>query len=139
MPELDLILKYFPDLTEEQRQQFSSLGGLYREWNDKINLISRKDMENLYERHILHSLALIRVFDFPVGSRILDAGTGGGFPGIPLAIMFPDVQFHLVDSIGKKIKVVKKVAEALGLQNLTAEQIRAEQEFPAGVQQARRT
>jgi 16S rRNA (guanine527-N7)-methyltransferase len=122
-----LIEKYFPQLSEKQKQQFTQLGELYNHWNAQINLISRTDMDNLYEKHILHSLAIAKVVNFKDFSEILDVGTGGGFPGIPLAIMFPDAQFHLVDSIGKKIKVVNEVATALGLTNVRAEQMRAEQ------------
>ncbi|HEY8399850.1 MAG TPA: 16S rRNA (guanine(527)-N(7))-methyltransferase RsmG [Cytophagaceae bacterium] len=124
---MDIILKYFPDLTEKQIQQFQQLGELYREWNEKINVISRKDIDLLYERHVLHSLGIAKVITFKPETSILDVGTGGGFPGIPLAILFPEVHFHLVDSIGKKIKVVQAVASALGLENVKAEQIRAEQ------------
>jgi 16S rRNA (guanine527-N7)-methyltransferase len=122
-----LIEKYFPPLTEKQKQQFQQLGELYNHWNAQINLISRTDMDNLYEKHILHSLAIAKVVNFKDFTEILDVGTGGGFPGIPLAIMFPNVQFHLIDSIGKKIKVVNEVATALGLTNVRAEQMRAEQ------------
>jgi 16S rRNA (guanine527-N7)-methyltransferase len=122
-----LIEKYFPQLTEKQKQQFQQLGELYNHWNAQINLISRTDMDNLYEKHILHSLAIAKVVNFKDFTEILDVGTGGGFPGIPLAIMFPNVQFHLIDSIGKKIKVVNEVATALGLTNVRAEQMRAEQ------------
>lgn len=123
---MELIKKYFPELSDIQIKQLTQLDELYRFWNSQINLISRKDIDNLYVHHILHSLALAKVITFSAGSRIMDVGTGGGFPGIPLAIMFPGVQFHLVDSIGKKIKVVKEVASALGLGNVTAEQIRVE-------------
>jgi 16S rRNA (guanine527-N7)-methyltransferase len=123
----DLIFSYFPDLSPLQRQQFSKLYELYAEWNDKINVISRKDIENLYVNHVLHSLGIAKVASFKAGAQILDVGTGGGFPGIPLAILFPDTKFHLVDSIGKKITVVKNVAEGIGLKNVKAEQIRAEQ------------
>ena len=115
---MDLILKYFNSLTETQRAQLSALYPLYCEWNAKINVISRKDIENLYQNHVLHSLGIAKLIQFQNGSRIMDVGTGGGFPGIPLAIMFPEVQFHLVDSIGKKIKVVDAVTEALGLKNV---------------------
>jgi 16S rRNA (guanine527-N7)-methyltransferase len=123
----DIIFSYFPDLTPLQREQFSKLYSLYSEWNEKINVVSRKDIENLYINHVLHSLGIAKVISFKPGSHILDVGTGGGFPGIPLAIMFPDTKFHLVDSIGKKITVVKNVAEGIGLKNVKAEQIRAEQ------------
>ena len=123
---MDIILKYFPDLTEDQKYKFSILHNLYEEWNNKINVISRKDIESLYERHILHSLAIGKVIQFKPGTRILDVGTGGGFPGIPLAILFPEAHFHLVDSIGKKIKVVNEVKAGLGLKNVVAEQNRAE-------------
>ncbi|MFD2573452.1 16S rRNA (guanine(527)-N(7))-methyltransferase RsmG [Spirosoma soli] len=124
---VELILKYFPDLTAEQQERFSALDGLYRDWNAKINVISRQDIDALYEKHILHSLGIAKIVQFKPGTEILDVGTGGGFPGIPLAIMFPMVDFHLVDSIGKKIKVVQEVATALGLTNIKAEQIRVEQ------------
>ncbi len=124
---MDLILKYFPNLTERQKEQFAALPDLYNDWNSKINVISRKDMDNFVEHHVLHSLAIAKVVQFKTMCDIMDLGTGGGFPGIPLAIMFPDSNFYLVDSIGKKIKVVKDVAEQLQLKNVTAEQIRAEQ------------
>ena len=129
MPDVkpDIILKYFPDLTEKQLGQFSRLFELYSFWNAQINVISRKDIDELYERHILHSLGIAKFCEFKVGEKVLDVGTGGGFPGIPLAIMFPETQFHLVDSIGKKIKVVTEVAAALGLKNVTASHLRAEQ------------
>ncbi len=123
----DLILKYFPDITDAQKRQFTDLEALYKEWNEKINVISRKDTDSLYEKHILHSLGIAKVMPFADGTKVLDIGTGGGFPGIPLAILFPNVQFTLVDSIGKKIIVVKGVAESLGLQNVTAHHMRAEQ------------
>lgn len=122
----DLILTYFPDLTEQQLEQFSRLKPLYEEWNAKINVISRKDTDAFYERHVLHSLGIAKVMSFEPGASVLDIGTGGGFPGIPLAILFPETQFHLVDSIGKKIKVVTEVAEALGLTNVRATHARAE-------------
>jgi 16S rRNA (guanine527-N7)-methyltransferase len=123
----DIIFEYFPDLTAVQKKQFTDLYGLYSEWNEKINVISRKDIENLYINHVLHSLGIAKINSFKAGASVLDVGTGGGFPGIPLAILFPDTRFHLVDSIGKKITVVKNVAGGLGLKNVTAEQIRAEQ------------
>ena len=127
MQDASIIFNYFPDLTTHQKSQFTQLGDLYREWNDKINVISRKDVENLYVNHILHSLGIAKVISFKPGTSILDVGTGGGFPGIPLAILFPEAKFHLVDSIGKKITVVNTVAQAIGLKNVRAEQIRAEQ------------
>jgi len=123
----DLLLKYFPDITVAQQQQFEQLPQLYNFWNNQINVISRKDIEQLYERHVLHSLGIAKVISFLPGEKVLDVGTGGGFPGIPLAILFPETEFFLVDSIGKKIKVVQEVASALGLQNLTAAHLRAEQ------------
>ena len=118
---------YFPHLTAQQQAQFAALDGLYREWNARINVISRQDIDALYEKHVLHSLGIGKVIQFKPGTEILDVGTGGGFPGIPLAILFPLVKFHLVDSIGKKITVVNGVAQALGLTNVRAEQVRAEQ------------
>lgn len=121
------ILKYFPELTQKQIEQFSALKELYFEWNEKINVISRKDIDELYAKHVLHSLAIAKVISFKNETKILDVGTGGGFPGIPLAILFPEVQFHLVDSIAKKILVVNEVASAIGLTNLRAEAKRAEQ------------
>ena len=124
---MQLLLKYFPELTERQREQFAALLPLYEEWNAQINVISRKDMANFYEHHVLHSLAIAKVQPFKTQADILDVGTGGGFPGIPLAILYPHSNFHLVDSIGKKIKVVQNVADALELKNVRAEQIRAEQ------------
>jgi 16S rRNA (guanine527-N7)-methyltransferase len=127
MDGLELLLHYFPELTAEQQDKFSRLGPLFIDWNEKINLISRKDTENLYERHILHSLGIAKVIRFTEGSSILDVGTGGGFPGIPLAILFPEVQFTLVDSIGKKIKVVRDIAEQLELKNVKAYHARAEE------------
>ena len=122
-----LITRYFPKLNETQIALFEQLEPLYAEWNAQINVISRKDFSEFYERHVLHSLGIAKLISFTPGTKILDVGTGGGFPGIPLAIMFPEVQFHLVDSIGKKIKVVNGVVESLGLTNVSAEQIRAEQ------------
>lgn len=124
---LTIVSKYFPDLTERQQAQFAQLKPLYEEWNAQINVISRKDMDSFYVHHVLHSLAIAKAAPFEAGTVVLDVGTGGGFPGIPLAIMFPNCTFHLVDSIGKKIKVVKEVAAAIGLENVTAEQARAEQ------------
>jgi 16S rRNA (guanine527-N7)-methyltransferase len=121
-----VIEKYFPNLTEKQYQQFAMLPDLYADWNEKINVISRKDIENITEKHILHSLAIAKIIQFKPGTKILDVGTGGGFPGIPLAIMFPDCEFHLVDSIAKKIKVVSEISKAIGLTNVKAEQARAE-------------
>lgn len=122
-----LILKYFPDLTPQQQEQFAQLAELYTYWNEQINVISRKDIDLLYERHVLHSLGIAKVMGFLPAEKVLDVGTGGGFPGIPLAILFPQTGFHLVDSIGKKIKVVQEVSSALGLQNLEATHTRAEQ------------
>ncbi len=127
MQNASLIVHYFPSLSEKQKKQFEQLGPLYKEWNDKINVVSRKDIENIYTNHVLHSLGIAKVMSFKPGVEVLDVGTGGGFPGIPLAILFPETSFHLVDSIGKKITVVKEVAAALGLKNVKAEQIRAEE------------
>jgi 16S rRNA (guanine527-N7)-methyltransferase len=124
---LDIILKYFSDFTPKQIEQFAQLNGLYREWNEKINVISRKDIDALYEKHVLHSLAIAALCSFDKGTEVIDIGTGGGFPGIPLAIFFPEVKFLLVDSIGKKIKVVQEVAAAIGLKNVTAVHGRAEE------------
>jgi len=124
---LELILQYFPNITSEQKNQFAELEVLYKDWNEKINVISRKDTDSLYEKHILHSLGIAKVMEFADNTKVLDIGTGGGFPGIPLAILFPNAQFTLVDSIGKKITVVKGVAESLGLKNVTAHHMRAEQ------------
>ncbi len=126
MSDVSLITKYFPNLTEKQLQQFGQLQGLYSFWNSQINVVSRQDIENLYEKHVLHSLGIAKVINFKSGTTILDVGTGGGFPGIPLAILFPNCQFHLVDSIGKKIKVVTEVSQAIGLTNLTTQHERAE-------------
>lgn len=123
---IDIIIKYFPDLTEKQREQFEQLESVYTEWNEKINVISRKDMDALYEKHVLHSLGIAKIMPFAAGTKVLDIGTGGGFPGIPLAILFPEVEFLLVDSIGKKITVVNAVIEALGLKNVRTVHGRAE-------------
>ena len=125
---MELILKYFPDLTEEQKRQFAALYDLYTDWNSKINVISRKDIENLYEHHVLHSLGIAKVIRFKPGTKVMDLGTGGGFPGIPLAILFPEVQFHLVDSIGKKVRVATEIAGSIGLKNVTTRHARAEEE-----------
>lgn len=124
---MDIILKYFPKLSQHQIELFEQLQPLYAEWNSQINVISRKDFSEFYERHVLHSLGIAKLMRFQPKTKVLDVGTGGGFPGIPLAILFPEVQFHLVDSIGKKIKVVTNVANALDLKNVKAEQTRAEQ------------
>jgi 16S rRNA (guanine527-N7)-methyltransferase len=124
----DLIEKYFPQLTDIQRQQFQSLDALYRDWNAKINVISRKDIDNLYEHHVLHSLAIAKVINFRPGTHVLDFGTGGGFPGIPLAILFPEVQFKLIDGTGKKIRVAQEVSNAIGLTNCHPEHLRGEDE-----------
>jgi 16S rRNA (guanine527-N7)-methyltransferase len=123
---MELIQKYFPGLTGDQLAKFAEMGELYQYWNARVNVISRQDIDTLYERHILHSLGIAKVQEFKAGTSILDVGTGGGFPGIPLAIMFPEAQFHLVDSIGKKIRVVQEIAAALKLDNVRAEQVRAE-------------
>lgn len=125
---MELILKYFPHLSEQQKVQFAALYDLYTDWNSKINVISRKDITNLYEHHVLHSLGIAKVINFTPDTQIMDLGTGGGFPGIPLAILFPEVQFHLVDSIGKKVKVATEVANAIGLKNVTFRHCRAEEE-----------
>lgn len=125
---IDLLYTYFPDLTDEQRRQFEALYDLYLDWNSKINVISRKDIVNLYEHHVLHSLGIAKVIRFRPGTSIMDLGTGGGFPGIPLAILFPKVKFHLVDSIGKKVRVAMEVANAIGLKNVTFRHARAEEE-----------
>ncbi|NTS41984.1 16S rRNA (guanine(527)-N(7))-methyltransferase RsmG [Flavisolibacter sp. BT320] len=123
---MDILLKYFSDFTEKQIEQFQALEELYKEWNAKINVISRKDIDSLYEKHVLHSLSIAAAFDFPAGAEIVDIGTGGGFPGVPLAIFFPEVTFHLVDSIGKKLKIIEAVKEAIGLTNITTQHTRAE-------------
>lgn len=127
MEKNELIFSYFPDLTPEQKDKFACLELLYREWNDKINVISRKDMDAFWVHHVLHSLAIAKVIHFHPGTKIMDVGTGGGFPGIPLAILFPETEFFLVDSIGKKIKVVEGVRDALGLKNVRARQTRVEE------------
>ena len=123
---MELIDKYFPNLTVDQRDKFRQMGELYEYWNARVNVISRQDIDTLYERHVLHSLGIAKVQQFRPGTNILDVGTGGGFPGVPLAIMFPEAQFHLVDSIGKKIRVVQEIVDALKLDNVRAEQVRAE-------------
>ncbi len=124
---MEILQKYFTDFTETQLQHFGALKELYTDWNEKINVISRKDMDNFYEHHVLHSLAISTQFEFAPGMQVMDLGSGGGFPGIPLAIFFPDTQFHLVDSINKKLKVVIEVAAAIGLQNVTTQHSRAEE------------
>ncbi|WP_270527477.1 16S rRNA (guanine(527)-N(7))-methyltransferase RsmG [Phocaeicola plebeius] len=125
---MDIILKYFPNLSEVQQQQFAALYDLYTDWNSKINVISRKDITNLYEHHVLHSLGIAKVMQFRLETTVMDLGTGGGFPGIPLAILFPETHFHLVDSIGKKVKVATEIANAIGLKNVTTRHCRAEEE-----------
>ena len=125
---MDIILKYFPNLSEVQQQQFAALYDLYTDWNSKINVISRKDITNLYEHHVLHSLGIAKVMQFRPETTVMDLGTGGGFPGIPLAIFFPETHFHLVDSIGKKVKVATEIANAIGLKNVTTRHCRAEEE-----------
>lgn len=123
---MEMILKYFSDFSPKQIQQFEALGPLYKEWNEKINVISRKDIDHLYERHVLHSLSIAAVMEFQPGTEIIDLGTGGGFPGVPLAIFFPEVQFHLVDSIAKKLKVIEAIVEQTGLTNVTTQHSRVE-------------
>jgi len=125
---MDIILKYFPNITDTQKEQFAALMDLYTDWNAKINVISRKDIGNLYEHHVLHSLAIAKTIHFKDGTSILDFGTGGGFPGIPLAIMFPNVSFKLIDGTGKKIRVALEVAQSIGLENVMAEHLRGEEE-----------
>src|SRR3954469_25025048 len=124
---MEIILKYFSDFTERQLQQFVALDTLYKDWNAKINVISRKDIDSLYEKHVLHSLSIAAAFDFTPGLEIIDIGPGGGFPGVPLAIFFPEVKFHLVDSINKKLKIIEAVKDALALTNITTQHIRAEE------------
>ena len=125
---MDIVLKYFTNLSEEQQQQIAALDSLYREWNAKINVISRKDIDNLYEHHVLHSMAIAKMLNFRAGTRILDFGTGGGFPGIPLAILFPECQFKLIDGTGKKIRVAQEVCKAIGLKNCQPCHLRGEEE-----------
>lgn len=125
---MELLLKYFPNVTEIQKSQFSALYSLYLDWNSKINVISRKDIENLYERHVLHSLGIAKIISFKSGSTVLDVGTGGGFPGVPLAILFPEVKFVLIDSIGKKIRVGQEVSNAIGLKNIQLKHMRIQEE-----------
>lgn len=125
---MDKILKYFPELTETQRNQFAALDELYHEWNAKINVISRKDIDNLYEHHVLHSVSIAKALKFRPGTKVLDFGCGGGFPGVPLAIMFPETQFRLIDGTGKKVRVAHEISEAIGLKNVDACHIRGEEE-----------
>lgn len=125
---MEQILKYFPELTDRQKEQFAKLDALYHDWNAKINVISRKDIDNLYEHHVLHSLAIAKALRFRPGTKVLDFGCGGGFPGVPLAIMFPEVQFRLIDGTGKKVRVAQEVADAIGLENVDACHIRGEEE-----------
>src|SRR5439155_8500203 len=124
---MEILLKYFTDFSDQQLGQLKVLEHLYRDWNSKINVISRKDIDSLYEKHVLHSLSIAAVFDFAEGTEVIDIGTGGGFPGVPLAIFFPQVKFHLVDSVAKKLKVVDAIAKEIGLKNITTEHIRAEE------------
>ncbi|MEM7550063.1 MAG: 16S rRNA (guanine(527)-N(7))-methyltransferase RsmG [Bacteroidota bacterium] len=123
---MEIILKYFPDLSEVQKKQFELLYSLYEEWNSKINVISRKDIQNLYERHVLHSLGISKVISFPEKADVMDVGTGGGFPGLPLAILFPECHFHLVDSVGKKLKVIGNIGDSIGLKNIKTHHSRVE-------------
>lgn len=125
---MEQIIKHFPELSSQQIEQFTALADLYTDWNSKINVISRKDIDNLYEHHVLHSLGIAKYLQFNPGSKVMDLGTGGGFPGIPLAIFFPETQFHLVDSIGKKVKVATEIAQAIGLKNITTRHARAQEE-----------
>ena len=124
----DIIRKYFPELSEEQQRQFDALDALYRDWNTKINVISRKDIDNLYEHHVLHSLAIAKIVNFRPGTEVLDFGTGGGFPGVPLAILFPECRFKLIDGTGKKIRVAQQVSQAIGLKNCEPTHLRGEEE-----------
>lgn len=126
MADISIIEKYFPNISDVQKSQFAALDALYQDWNSKINVISRKDMDNFYEHHVLHSLGIAKFTEFADGTEILDLGTGGGFPAIPLAIMFPNVTFHAIDGVGKKIKVLNAVAESIGLTNIKGEHLRAE-------------
>ncbi|MEG0796631.1 MAG: 16S rRNA (guanine(527)-N(7))-methyltransferase RsmG [Odoribacter sp.] len=127
MDSVEVVFSYFPELTEKQKEQFSRLGTLYGEWNEKINVISRKDMDSFWTHHVLHALAIAKIIHFLPGTKIMDVGTGGGFPGIPLAILFPEADFYLIDSIGKKIKVVEGIRDALGLKNVRTKQTRVEE------------
>lgn len=124
---MEIILKYFPNLTEEQKRQFDALYDLYLDWNAKINVISRQDIENLYIHHVLHSLGIAKAVNFKAGTKIMDLGTGGGFPGVPLAILFPETSFHLVDSIGKKVRVASEISAAIGLKNISFQHARAQE------------